>query len=172
MTDRQSMTQDGHETALAIRAQTHARIVEQRSFGNDRIATTLQFDGQGRSGPIAVLNIRDRLLLMNAFVMTFEVVKPDGAVGGNSENRSFVRNPSADARENKAESDAVVISAQFDSELGSGCVVPQGDSRAVTDIHRSRVHPASEVTFAHPVPLDRQDRAFVTYIYLSRAKAQ
>src|SRR5207237_6668381 len=91
MTDRQRVTEDRFKTALAIGAQTHSRIVDQSAFGDRGIACTIwQLDRQRRRCPFAVLNIRDRSLLMNAFVVSFEIVKPSSVDYGYSAINSFI----------------------------------------------------------------------------------
>src|SRR5215831_5294251 len=109
---------------------------------------------------------------MDTFVVPFEIMKPNCAAVGNSENRSLIRDPGADARKDKTKGHAIVISAKFDPEFCSGDIVPQRDPRTVTDIDGSRMYPAGKVILFHAVPFDSQDRAFVTDIYLARAKAQ
>src|SRR2546422_11471171 len=99
MTDRQRVTEDRFKTALAIGAQTHSRIVDQSAFGDRGIACAIwQLDRQRRRCPFAVLNIGDGSLLMNAFIVSFEIVKPDSAARGNRESSSFIRHTQAVAR--------------------------------------------------------------------------
>src|ERR1043166_3771970 len=99
MTNRQRVTEDRFKAALAIRAQTHPRIINQSAFSDRGIARAVgQLDRQRRRSPLTVLNIRDRFLLMNAFVMALEIVKPDSAAGRNRESSSFIRHARAAAR--------------------------------------------------------------------------
>ena len=137
MTDRQRVTEDRFKTALAIGAQTHSRIVDQSAFGDRGIACTIwQLDRQRRRCPFAVLNIRDRSLLMNAFVVSFEIVKPSSAACGNRESSSFIRHARAAARNDVTKRYPIVVDAHIEHIVRFASSVPQRNLRAVTMIGR------------------------------------
>src|SRR5207253_3653403 len=73
-----------------------------------------QFDRQRRRRPLAFFYDRDFSLLMNSFVVTFEIVEPNCASGRNLEGGGFVWNPLSFAEYEKPESYTVIESAGLD----------------------------------------------------------
>ena len=159
------MTQQGSKAALAIRQQTHAGIIDQSAFGDRGIAGTIwQLDRQRRRSPVAIFYLANIFLFMNAFVMAFEIVKPNSAARGNRESSSFIRHARAAARNDKAKRDPIVVGAHIEHIVRFARIVPHRNFCAVTIIGRSRVDPARRIFFEDAVALDVGNRAVATKV--------
>ncbi len=118
MADRQGVSEHGRECRLSIGTQTHTRIVYEGRFCDRSVAPPArQLDGQRRRRPFALVNLANRLLFVNPFVVTFEIMKPRGAAGGNLECGCFVWNPSSLYSYREAKGDAVIENTDFHNIL-------------------------------------------------------
>src|SRR5713226_3010754 len=114
MADRQGVSEHGRECRLSIGTQTHTRIVYEGRFCDRSVAPPArQLDGQRRRRPFALVNLANRLLFVNPFVVTFEIMKPDGAADGKLESGCFIRNSPSLSGNCEAKADAVIESTDF-----------------------------------------------------------
>ena len=74
---------------------------------------------------------------MNAFVMTFEIVKPSSAACGNHESSSFIRHARAAARNDITKRYPIVVGPHVEYIVRLARGVPHRNFRAVTIIGRS-----------------------------------
>src|SRR2546423_1289603 len=148
------MTQHRFESAPPISLQSHPGVVNQSAFSDCRIARAAgQPHGQRRRGPLALLYRGDFFLLMYALVVTFKIVEPNSAPGGNGEGAGFVGCAAAIARNQVTEGEAVVVSARFKNIVGFSGDVPDRDSGAVTVVCGLRVSTAGCVSLVQPVAM-------------------
>src|SRR5438132_5057245 len=101
---------------------------------------------------------------MNTFVVTLEIMKPDGAARGQSKGRRFVRYAQAVAWNDEAKRDAVVVGAHFEQEIRFRLIVPHQNSRAAGVIERIRMHSSRRMSFVEAIPFDLCNRAAATKI--------
>src|SRR5882672_4408917 len=156
MTYGQRVAQNCPEPASAVGLQSHAGIINQSTFRDRYIAHVVgQPDRQRRRRPFTVFHCRDFLLPMNAFVVTFKVVKPNCAAGRKSERARLVRNAAAAAGHNQTKRNAIVVSASLNRVVRFACLMSDRYASTVTNVDGLRVSAASWISLAQLVAIDR-----------------
>src|SRR5436190_7192070 len=163
MTNRQGMTQDCRKSSQTVGSQTHAGVVHQSRFRNRGVTPRVrQLDRQRRRCPLAILHIGNRFPFMTAFVMTFEVVKPDGAAGGKSECAGFVSSARSFPRNHKTKRNPIVKDANVDGVTTLRGNMGHLQTRAVASIDTSGVAATGWVSLVQALTIDFKDCAILT----------
>src|SRR5438876_8745992 len=78
----------------AIGLQRQAAVIDQRGFGNGSVTLAIgKFEGQRRRDTFAGVYLGDFTIRVDAFVMSAQVVMPNGAAAGDRKRRRFIGNP-------------------------------------------------------------------------------
>src|SRR5687767_6613430 len=87
------VAQDDFKSAVAIRLQRHAAVIYAGSIGDGSVACiSREFKCQWRRGPVPGFDFLNTSLFIHRFVMTAEIVGPDGAARGEFESGRFIHN--------------------------------------------------------------------------------
>src|SRR5258706_8648884 len=80
------------KTATTVRVQRHAAEIGKGCFSDRPVALRVgQSERQRRASPVAILDLRNVLFLVDPFIMAVEIVIPDGAARRNGKACCFVR---------------------------------------------------------------------------------
>jgi len=160
MTDGQGVAESSIETSLTIRLKSHPGVIDERGFRNSCVASAARkLNRQRRRSPLAIFDLRDSFLDVNALVMSLEVVKPNGASGWNLERGRLVRHSLAllISGDYVTKGDPIIEGAHFDDIVRLALRMLERNTCAVAMIEGFGVDAARWVSVVQLVSFDMAD---------------
>jgi len=139
---------------MTVGLEAHPAVSQQRRLRDGAVAGAMrQLECYRRCGPLPCHHFLDRFALVNALVVTLEVVEPHHAARRQAERGSFVRHAHLifGARDHKAESNPVVVGTGLQSPRLPAALMPKLDTRPLAVIQRQGMDAVPGVSLADAV---------------------
>src|SRR4030095_9707975 len=156
------------ETSLTVSLKSHPGVINQRSLGERCVAGAIwQFESDWGRGPLARLNLSDLFFCMDAFVVTFEIMKPNQTANGYCKDRGFVGNAKVVvAGDDVTEGYSIVVCADFEDVVSVAHRMVERNSYSVAVVDSFGVNTTRSVSFIRLITFHAADRNIPTQVHL------